>query len=81
MECKENKNKDLLNGIMTGLKGNLTSPVSDCNSNNLPVSKENILLCSTDSIQECPDFLQDNSDYQWFLDYGQVSVFFIILRT
>ncbi|KAK6644331.1 hypothetical protein RUM43_000598 [Polyplax serrata] len=68
MEFKEEGTADIINAMKMGLKGNLTS--SDCNSNNLSIPKENLLLASTDSMHECPDFLQDNSDYQWFLDYG-----------
>ena len=70
MECEDDSNNDIIKGIMANIKGNLISPVADCNSNNLRMPKENLLLCSTDSVQDCSDFLQDNSDYQWFLDYG-----------
>ncbi|KAL1132844.1 hypothetical protein AAG570_010796 [Ranatra chinensis] len=38
------------------------SPASDCNSNNVDVS-----YASTTSDVE---FIQDNCDYQWFVDYG-----------
>lgn len=37
------------------------SPESDCNSNTLDSTASN-----TSSV----DFIQDNSDYQWCLDYG-----------
>lgn len=57
-------------GAAISPRGTLTSPESDCNSNNLTVPNDNPLYCSNDSTQDCPDFVQDNSDYQWFLDYG-----------
>lgn len=51
-------------------RGVITSPESDCNSNNLTLPNDNPLYCSNDSTQDGQDFIQDNSDYQWFLDYG-----------
>ncbi|PSN43503.1 hypothetical protein C0J52_13412 [Blattella germanica] len=53
------------------------SPGSDCNSNHtskivLPAdrnSETNASYVSNASSQDV-DFIQDNSDYQWFLDYG-----------
>lgn len=45
----------------------LSSPESDCNSN--PHIGGQLLGCSIASSQ---DFTHDNSDYQWFLDYGYV---------
>ncbi|CAH1127170.1 unnamed protein product [Ceutorhynchus assimilis] len=50
-------------GIMTEAGVLRASPDSDCNSN-LRGS-----CLSTTSSQDV-DFVQDNSDYQWFLDYG-----------
>lgn len=47
-----------------GLKGSSLSPDSDCNSNH-PNSSSYLSVSSQDV-----DFIQDNSDYQWFLDYG-----------
>lgn len=79
MEIEEGGSKDVSNSIMTGLKGNLTSPAADCNSNNLLLTKENLFLYSTDSMHEGQDFLQDTSDYQWFLDYGLVWIMCIRL--
>lgn len=43
----------------------LSSPESDCNSN--PHIGGPLLGCSIASSQ---DFTHDNSDYQWFIDYG-----------
>lgn len=43
-----------------GCLSNMSTPESDCNSNMGP-------LGSSISSQ---DFTHDNSDYQWFLDYG-----------
>ncbi|KAK9878839.1 hypothetical protein WA026_003674 [Henosepilachna vigintioctopunctata] len=40
------------------------TPDSDCNSNH-PNSASFLSVSSQDV-----DFVQDNSDYQWFLDYG-----------
>lgn len=52
----------LLNDKMnkSNLKSNMSTPESDCNSNMGP-------LGTSISSQ---DFTHDNSDYQWFLDYG-----------
>lgn len=41
------------------------SPDSDCNSNH-PGSNSFISNTSSQDI----DFIQDNSDYQWFLEFG-----------
>lgn len=48
--------------------GTMSSPESDCNSNphGGPIQQ---LACS---IASSHDFTHDNSDYQWFLDYGYV---------
>lgn len=40
----------------------VATPESDCNSNNLNDGS----FCSSNSM----DFVQDNSDYQWVLEYG-----------
>nr|CAH7731915.1 unnamed protein product [Callosobruchus chinensis] len=40
-------------------------PDSDCNSNH----HGSVSYLSNTSSQDV-DFIQDNSDYQWFLDYG-----------
>lgn len=53
----EKMNKSNLKG---GCLSNMSTPESDCNSNMGP-------LGSSISSQ---DFTHDNSDYQWFLDYG-----------
>lgn len=52
----------------------LSSPESDCNSNPHPNGSSSVagglgslLSCS---IASSHDFTHDNSDYQWFLDYG-----------
>lgn len=52
----EKMNKSNLKGGLS----NMSTPESDCNSNMGP-------LGSSISSQ---DFTHDNSDYQWFLDYG-----------
>lgn len=44
----------------------LHSPESDCNSNNLDSTGSYLSNTSSQDV----DFIQDNSDYQWFLDYG-----------
>ncbi|KAG8305199.1 enzyme binding [Homalodisca vitripennis] len=46
--------------------GMLHSPESDCNSNNLDSTASYLSNTSSQDV----DFIQDNSDYQWFLDYG-----------
>lgn len=53
--CSKNCNKKMSN-----------SPESDCNSN-LHLNAIQQLGCSIASSQ---DFTHDNSDYQWFIDYG-----------
>lgn len=51
--------------------GVVTSPESDCNSNNLQLPGDKSgLYCSNDSTHDFPDFVQDNNEYQWFVDYG-----------
>lgn len=50
----------ILNDKMNKGLSNMSTPESDCNSNIGP-------LGSSISSQ---DFTHDNSDYQWFLDYG-----------
>lgn len=50
--------------VAVGVRG---SPDSDCNSNH-PGSTSYLSNTSSQDI----DFIQDNSDYQWFLDYGCV---------
>lgn len=52
----EKMNKSNLKGGLS----NMSTPESDCNSNMGPLG------CSISS----QDFTHDNSDYQWFLDYG-----------
>lgn len=47
------------------VRGTIHSPDSDCNSNH----RESVNCLSNASSQDI-DFIQDNSDYQWFLDYG-----------
>lgn len=59
-EKLNNNNSNFVNRIMS-------SPESDCNSN--PHIGVIPLGCSIASSQ---DFTHDNSDYQWFLDYGYV---------
>ncbi|XP_054280319.1 uncharacterized protein LOC128998281 isoform X2 [Macrosteles quadrilineatus] len=44
----------------------LHSPESDCNSNTLDSTASYLSNTSSQDV----DFIQDNSDYQWFLDYG-----------
>uniref|UniRef100_A0A1B6D1K6 SH3 domain-containing protein n=1 Tax=Clastoptera arizonana TaxID=38151 RepID=A0A1B6D1K6_9HEMI len=53
-------------GMMTEDKLTIHSPESDCNSNTLDSTAS---YASNTSSQDV-DFIQDNSDYQWFLDYG-----------
>lgn len=48
-----------------GVRGVANSPDSDCNSNHHGSAS----YLSNTSSQDI-DFIQDNSDYQWFLDYG-----------
>ncbi|XP_068912211.1 serine-rich adhesin for platelets isoform X4 [Tenebrio molitor] len=48
-----------------GVRGLAVSPDSDCNSNHHGSAS----YLSNTSSQDI-DFIQDNSDYQWFLDYG-----------
>ncbi|KAJ3641779.1 hypothetical protein Zmor_028257 [Zophobas morio] len=48
-----------------GVRGIAVSPDSDCNSNHHGSAS----YLSNTSSQDI-DFIQDNSDYQWFLDYG-----------
>lgn len=48
-----------------GVRGVAVSPDSDCNSNHHGSAS----YLSNTSSQDI-DFIQDNSDYQWFLDYG-----------
>ncbi|XP_015839730.1 uncharacterized protein LOC661485 isoform X2 [Tribolium castaneum] len=48
-----------------GIRGLAVSPDSDCNSNHHGSAS----YLSNTSSQDI-DFIQDNSDYQWFLDYG-----------
>ncbi|KAL0271791.1 UNVERIFIED_CONTAM: hypothetical protein PYX00_008782 [Menopon gallinae] len=64
-------------------RGILPTPESDCNSNNLNLTND-ISSC-TEKMQDFQDIFQDNSEYQWFLDYGykdntqhQQSVFSIL---
>lgn len=45
-----------------------SSPESDCNSN--PYCLQNTMMPIGCSIASSQDFTHDNSDYQWFLDYG-----------
>lgn len=65
-EKLNNNNPNFANRIMS-------SPESDCNSN--PHIGGVPLGCSIASSQ---DFTHDNSDYQWFLDYGYVSKAFYL---
>ncbi|XP_063216651.1 uncharacterized protein LOC134527681 isoform X2 [Bacillus rossius redtenbacheri] len=44
------------------------SPASDCNSNR--TDERTASVTSNASSSQDADFVQDNSDYQWFLDYG-----------
>nr|XP_022919540.1 uncharacterized protein LOC111428305 isoform X2 [Onthophagus taurus] len=46
-------------------RGTALTPDSDCNSNH-PGS----VSCLSNTSSQDIDFIQDNSDYQWFLDYG-----------
>lgn len=51
----------------------MSSPESDCNSNPTPFLTSNnttAMLPIGCSIASSQDFTHDNSDYQWFLDYG-----------
>lgn len=43
--------------------------VQDCNSNHTGADRSTASCLSNASSQDV-DFVQDNSDYQWFLDYG-----------
>nr|XP_018914980.1 PREDICTED: uncharacterized protein LOC109042593 isoform X3 [Bemisia tabaci] len=55
-----------IQGVIRGMSvadGVLISPASDCNSNNL-----NETSCVSNASSQ--DFVQDNSDYQWILDFG-----------
>ncbi|XP_039289905.1 uncharacterized protein LOC111050470 isoform X3 [Nilaparvata lugens] len=65
MRQKIRKRKRLKTGLGPGQGRGMTedkhSPESDCNSNNVDSTASN-----TSSV----DFIQDNSDYQWCLDYG-----------
>lgn len=68
----------MFDGFVSGLVGQprgmttedkintLHSPESDCNSNNLDSTGSYLSNTSSQDV----DFIQDNSDYQWFLDYG-----------
>lgn len=51
-------------GMNEGVVPKGVTPDSDCNSNH-PNSASFLSVSSQDV-----DFVQDNSDYQWFLDYG-----------
>ncbi|XP_055677760.1 uncharacterized protein LOC129786646 isoform X2 [Lutzomyia longipalpis] len=62
---KHNNQQQLLDSLNCKLIDKMTSPEADYNSN--PHYALNQLQCSVASSQ---DFTHDNSDYQWFLDYG-----------
>lgn len=63
---KRNASKTYLNEKINNNYGvTMSSPESDCNSN--PQIGQQQLGCS---IASSHDFTHDNSDYQWFLDYG-----------
>ncbi|GAB0092836.1 uncharacterized protein DMENIID0001_078730 [Sergentomyia squamirostris] len=61
----EKLQSSLLDSLNCKLLDKMTSPEADYNSN--PHYAVNQLQCSVASSQ---DFTHDNSDYQWFLDYG-----------
>nr|CAD7568152.1 unnamed protein product [Timema californicum] len=50
----------------------VNSPESDCNSNHTNAERngETTISCISNASSQDVDFIQDNSDYQWFLDYG-----------
>jgi len=50
--------------------GALAGPGADCNSNHTNNGETTASYMSNASSQHDIDFIQDNSDYQWFLDYG-----------
>ncbi|XP_008191639.2 uncharacterized protein LOC661485 isoform X4 [Tribolium castaneum] len=61
----EEKGKTMNEVGSLGIRGLAVSPDSDCNSNHHGSAS----YLSNTSSQDI-DFIQDNSDYQWFLDYG-----------
>ncbi|CAG2063634.1 unnamed protein product, partial [Timema podura] len=50
----------------------VNSPESDCNSNHTNAERngETTISCISNASSQDVDFIQDNSDYQWFLEYG-----------
>ncbi|XP_055715943.1 uncharacterized protein LOC129809843 isoform X2 [Phlebotomus papatasi] len=62
---EQHQSLSLLDSLNYKLIDKMTSPEADYNSN--PHYAVNQLQCSVASSQ---DFTHDNSDYQWFLDYG-----------
>ncbi|KAJ9580661.1 hypothetical protein L9F63_024162, partial [Diploptera punctata] len=71
------KHRGMTEEISTARTAVANSPGSDCNSNHtskivLPVERNSETTASyiSNASSQDVDFIQDNSDYQWFLDYG-----------
>lgn len=71
-KCNRKRKMVFINGVVRGMTAAeeklaiVHTPESDCNSNNLDSTASYLSNTSSQDV----DFFQDNSDYQWFLDYG-----------